>query len=223
MLVPEKSLLDYLPGFIGWKDANRHYFGANKALLIMKGLIETEEITGKTDEELTPWSIEDNQMYQQQDLCVLNGDKVSMAHIDAITNEVFLLQKCPLTDHNNNVTGLIYQCHPYQKSEVIRMLRQLDAKFNLGSNHYTLNNRRNKYELTNREHECVFLLLRGKSAKEIGTLLSLSKRTVESYIENIKNKMNCKNKAEILVEAVLSGYHTHLPENLNQAAIIKLL
>ncbi|HGC5940925.1 TPA: LuxR C-terminal-related transcriptional regulator [Legionella pneumophila] len=54
-------------------------------------------------------------------------------------------------------------------------------------------------------------------------MLSLSKRTVESYIENIKNKMDCRNKAEILVKAVLNGYHNHISERLNQAAVIKSL
>lgn len=221
MLIPETSLLDYLPGLIGWKDANRHYLGANKALLTIKGFSEAEEIVGKTDEEITPWLVEDNLMYQQQDLHVLKGEKISMAHIDVKTNEIFLLQKYPLTDHSTNVTGLIYQCHPAHKSEVISMLKQLDTQLNINANHYTLNNHQNKYQLTHRECECVFLLIRGKSAKEIGAILALSKRTVESYVENIKNKMNCKNKAEILVEAVLSGYHTYLPASLNQATIIK--
>jgi DNA-binding CsgD family transcriptional regulator len=223
MLVPEKSLLDHLPGLVGWKDANRHYLGANKALLAMKGFKVAEDIVGKTDEDLTPWLIEDNQIYQQQDLRVLNGDKVSTAHIDAKTNVVYLLEKRPLIGHNNIVTGLIYHCHPCHKNEVFRILKQFDDKLNLSTNHYSLNDHQNKYELTSREYECVFLLIRGKSAKEIGALLSLSKRTIESYIENIKNKMDCKNKAEILVKAVLSGYHSHLPASLNQAAIIRSL
>ena len=121
------------------------------------------------------------------------------------------------------MTGLIYHCLPRHKDEVFRLLKQFDEKLNFNSSHYTLNNHQNKYELTNREYECVFLLIRGKSAKEIGVLLSISPRTVESYIENIKNKMDCKNKAEILVKAVLNGYHTYIPASLNQAAIIKSL
>lgn len=223
MLFPEISLLDHLPVYIGWKDLNRHYLGANKALLDFKGFSDVEEVAGKTDEELSPWSIEENKIFQQQDLCVLNGEKVSTVHLDSKTSEVFLLEKCPLTDQNNKVTGLIYYCRPCHKNEVFRMLRQFDDKLHLSTHHYTLNDNENKYELTNRECECVFLLIRGKSAKEIGALLSLSKRTIESYIENIKNKMDCKNKAEILVKAVLNGYHNHIPARLNQAAIIKSL
>ncbi len=51
--------------------------------------------------------------------------------------------------------------------------------------------------LSPRERECVKLLLKGKSAKESGRILGLSFRTVEHYIENIKNKFNCQYKNEI--------------------------
>jgi DNA-binding CsgD family transcriptional regulator len=119
--------------------------------------------------------------------------------------------------------GLIYYCRPCDKNAVFRVLKQLDESLQLSSTHYTLGDNANKYKLTIRECECVFLLIRGKSAKEIGALLSLSKRTIESYIENIKNKMDCKNKADILVKAVLNGYHNHIPARLNQDAIIKSL
>ena len=223
MLFPEKSLLDHLPGMIGWKDVNRHYVGANKALLAVKGVSDVYEIAGKTDEDLAPGSIEENEIYQQQDLRVLNGSEISTVHFDMKNNEVFLLDKRPLMDQNNVVTGLIYHCHPYHQGEIFRMLRQFDEKLHLHTQHYTLQDHHNKYELTNREFECVFLLVRGKSAREIGVLLSLSKRTVESYIENIKNKMDCQNKAQVLVKAVLNGYHTYIPASLNRAAVIKAL
>lgn len=220
---PEKSLLDHLSGHIGWKDLNRHYLGANKALLESKGLSHVEEIAGKTDEEISPSSIEENKIFQQQDLCVLNGEKLSTVHFNLKNSEIFQLEKSPLIDHNNMITGLIYYCRPCNKNEVFRMLKKLDDDLQLNTLHYMLNDNRNKYALTNRECECIFLLIRGKTAKEIGALLSLSKRTVESYIENIRNKMNCKNKSEILVKAVLNGYHNYIPARLNQAAFIKSL
>lgn len=223
MLVPELSLLDHLPGYIGWKDLNLHYLGVNKALLELKGFNDVDEIAGKSDDDLSPSSIEENRLFQQQDLRVLSGKKISTIHFDQKTTEMFLLEKCPLTDTNNNITGLIYYCRPCPKNEGFMQLRQFDEQVHLNTPHYSLNNNENKYKLTDREYECVFLLIRGKSAKEIGTLLSLSKRTIESYLENIKNKMDCKNKAEILVKAVLSGYHNHIPARLNQASILKSL
>lgn len=223
MLITEISLLDHLPGFIGWKDLSRHYIGANKSLLQLKGFSEVDEMAGKTDEELSPDSIEENNLFFQQDMHVLNGEKVSTVHLDSQTGDFFLLEKNPLTDSNNKVTGLIYYCRPYPRNELFRMLRTVDDTLDFSTHHYMLTDNENKFELSSRERECLFLLVRGKSAKEIGALLCLSKRTIESYIENIKNKMNCRNKAEILVAAILNGYHRYVPARLNQWAIIKSL
>lgn len=52
--------------------------------------------------------------------------------------------------------------------------------------------------LTSREKECLKRLTEDKSAKEIALALQLSHRTVEFYLENIKNKLDCTNKQELL-------------------------
>lgn len=51
--------------------------------------------------------------------------------------------------------------------------------------------------LSQREKECLMMLLQGKSAKETGVLLELSSRTVESYLENTKNKLCCFSKQDL--------------------------
>ncbi len=52
--------------------------------------------------------------------------------------------------------------------------------------------------LSKREKECLILYLQGETARSIGAYLSLSHRTVEDYLENIKNKLNCFDKTELL-------------------------
>lgn len=53
-------------------------------------------------------------------------------------------------------------------------------------------------KLSHRQLQCAELLVRGKSCKEIAESLSLSPRTVEAYLVNIRIKMSCKNKAELI-------------------------
>lgn len=53
-------------------------------------------------------------------------------------------------------------------------------------------------ELSHREKEVLFLVSRGLYAAQIAEHLVLSKRTVEHYIENIKNKIKCYSKAELI-------------------------
>ncbi len=52
-----------------------------------------------------------------------------------------------------------------------------------------------------RERECLKWLLEEKSAKETAAILKLSSRTIEFYFENIKNKLCCWNKQELLKRA----------------------
>ena len=51
--------------------------------------------------------------------------------------------------------------------------------------------------LSQREKECLKLMIRGNTAKQIAHLLHLSPRTVESYFENMKNKLSCFSKQEL--------------------------
>jgi DNA-binding CsgD family transcriptional regulator len=56
-------------------------------------------------------------------------------------------------------------------------------------------------QLSARERQCLKLLIESKSAKETAALLGLSRRTVEFYFENIKDKLSCWSKQEVLIIA----------------------
>lgn len=59
-----------------------------------------------------------------------------------------------------------------------------------------------KQYISKREIECLFYLMRGKSARETGLQLNLSHRTVEYYLNSLKDKLYCTKKSEI-IEKVL--------------------
>jgi len=54
------------------------------------------------------------------------------------------------------------------------------------------------YHLTKREIECANLLAEGRSYKEIARAYGLSPRTVEEHSYNIRSKLGCKNKSELI-------------------------
>jgi len=56
----------------------------------------------------------------------------------------------------------------------------------------------NNLHLSKREAECVFFLLRGLTIKKVAYTLDLSPRTVEFYLKNVKHKLACKKKNEVL-------------------------
>ena len=60
--------------------------------------------------------------------------------------------------------------------------------------------------LSKRQSQCLYHVLRGKSAVAIAKILGLSPKTVEYYIDEIKNKMRCQNKSELIEKSVERGY-----------------
>lgn len=52
--------------------------------------------------------------------------------------------------------------------------------------------------LSKRESECLHLIIRGKSARQLGCILGISQRTVEGYLNNIKSKFGVSSKAELI-------------------------
>lgn len=52
------------------------------------------------------------------------------------------------------------------------------------------------------EIKCIRLLVIGKTIKLMGAHLGLSPKTVEHYVENIKNKLNVKSKSELIGKLV---------------------
>jgi DNA-binding CsgD family transcriptional regulator len=61
-------------------------------------------------------------------------------------------------------------------------------------------------KLSSRELECIFLYHKGKTAKETARALNISQRTVETYFENIKNKLNCYSKDQVVNFLVEEGF-----------------
>ena len=62
----------------------------------------------------------------------------------------------------------------------------------------------NQY-LTRREFEVLKYVILGYSAKKIGNLLQISSRTVEGYVDKLKEKLGCSGRGEISFIAIKSG------------------
>lgn len=67
---------------------------------------------------------------------------------------------------------------------------------------YIINDNQTKIKISNKEKEIIKLLLIGYSANKISEKLYRSKRTIETHIDNLKNKFNCDSKHELLSKLI---------------------
>ena len=59
--------------------------------------------------------------------------------------------------------------------------------------------------LTDRETQVVRLVGSGRSAKQIAIVLGITPKTVESYVEHARLKLNAVNRSQLMVRAALLG------------------
>lgn len=72
--------------------------------------------------------------------------------------------------------------------------RNLPKKFK----HYRLGSGHGDTYFTRREADIMLLLLRGETYQAIAKQFELSKRTVEFYVTNMKMKLKCRYKRELV-------------------------
>ncbi len=69
---------------------------------------------------------------------------------------------------------------------------------------YVIHNQK-AVKLTQREQECLALLVKGLSAKKSAKLLDISHRTVEAHLAKVKQKAHCRTQLELLSKVRKQG------------------
>lgn len=116
--------------------------------------------------------------------------------------------KMPWYNINNEIIGLfgfsIFLGRQQPIGESLSLIAELGF-LNLANNslpkkniEYCFHNNDILSKLSLREQQCLKYFIKGKTAKETANLIGLSYRTVESYFVNIKKKLGCQYKRDLL-------------------------
>lgn len=216
------DIIEQLPGYIGWKDKNGYYYGCNNNLASVHRLPSPEKIIGLKDADLFDYKDEFLSLYQDNDRIALSGKivKAIVPSTEPYDGSLFNLTKKPLLDRENNIIGVLFHCIEHVKPTIVTQLLQTDKKYcakEFLPKQYRTNQDENPLHLTTRELESLFCILRGKTAKQTAAILNLSKRTIEFYINNIKNKFGCDSKSDLLMMAIRMGYMSIIPSLFQQS------
>lgn len=68
---------------------------------------------------------------------------------------------------------------------------------------------RSMVDLTTREHECLALVARGFSNREISTELNITERTVKYHVSNLLQKFDVKGRSQLIVAAAKQNMLTN--------------
>lgn len=123
------------------------------------------------------------------------------------TDVIFMAFKFPWYNSDNKIIGVFGCSLPLSRTDTSYFSRSLTLLHETGLlnktetdllNHTNSSSSINGVVFTQRELNCITLLCRGLTAKQMGKIIGLSHRTVENYIANIKCKLNVSTKVELL-------------------------
>ena len=107
--------------------------------------------------------------------------------------------KMPWYSVENKVIGLFGCCVNLDKNPIADFLTSMTEMglFNIFENKNIDNE---KVFLPKQQKTCAIYLLQGLTNKDVALKMNLSERTIESYIETMKNKFHCSNKTQLILK-----------------------
>lgn len=142
------------------------------------------------------------------------------AHPFATGWHVLMLNRHPLFNVNGENSGLIIyftDMTGFPLFNSFLALHQSDQK-KFGEErqqaHYVLTDAHANLPLTARQREVLFYSIRGNSCKEIGKRLGISYRTVEEHINQVKIRLNCNTKSQVVEQVLDKGFLCYIPERI---------
>ena len=148
------------------------------------------------------------QLTTRNDQLIMKSQQYKILEEEVLRKDDTILQtlsiKFPWYNLENRVIGIFGCCILLDKNPLAYSL-SLIAQLGLLKNIEKQSGAEidNTY-LSKQQLNCAKFLLNGMTSKEIALQLKLSPRTVETYLENLKAKLKCNNKADLLIK--LSRY-----------------
>lgn len=216
-------ILSAVPGFITLQGTEADFLTANQASMQAMGFRSLEQMSGRYPADIKSKFAEiHDELVANNRFIVTQKSRVTSVFSGFVANGdwgLYLGQQQPLSDQNGNIVGVSSQTLDITNTPLANKLAPLflhsknkgDLKITQGV--YSYSSCYEKWELSKRQGECFFWLLHRKSAVEIGHMLGLTKRTVESYIRHIKEKFNVNTVTELLEFAHEQGLQHYIPKH----------
>jgi len=217
-----QTTIAQLPGFLAVVNLDSRCIAINQSAAQAFGYSSIEGALGITPKEMRCKAVESADAFIEQNEQILQYETpltLIDIHTYAKDEKKFLLSnKKPfyLQEKLAGVIGHAAELTSAKLQQICERLIETDKYFYPTScknrsyqiNHYS------HTSLTSREQDCLSYLVRGKTMKQMAHLMRISPRTVESHLINIKEKLHCKTKSDLIEVGILQGYLNLIPESL---------
>ncbi len=191
-----------------WKNKSGQYLGANPVFVRSADGFELDGILGNDDRGLC-WGESEALLMQKNDKKVVDSRQsktvIESAYCYADQQRrLFLSHKTPLRSHKGKIIGVFGVSFILDgKKSTSKTIE--DAGFPAGF--INLNDIQagldvQTYNLTIRQVDCLYYLVKGMTIKQIARELNLSPRTIEHYLDAVKIKLNCISRSELIEKAL---------------------
>ena len=213
-----KGAIFGLPYPAYWKDSDGVYLGESPSCG------DYRVSMGVSQDSAAILGLDDYDIYTREtaDQCRDNDLKVMSSRAPLITEETLVLldgrrvsqlsMKTPIYDDNGKTIGILGQTmkadfgltknaqkfisFPGGESDIDKLKFSMIFSFLFSSE---VSKEKVCYKsLTVREKEVAYCLLKGKSVKGIGRILDLSPRTIESHLDNMRGKLQCYCRSQLV-------------------------
>lgn len=208
------EFLNKIPGAIGFKDKNSTYLGGNQLLATCMGYSSPHDIVGMKDSDIRSEMVIFSEKFVKEDKEVMMKGELQHIDIGRYPNDIFqatLSTKKALLNANQ-VVGTVFS-RVELKFPILKTLIDIVPNITLPQ-YFTVGRQYGKYNLSKRESESLFYLIRGYTAREIAQKLGLSPKTIEYHIEQLKNKLNCSKRSELVEKSIDLGFIYHIPSSI---------
>ena len=184
-----------------WKDKESRFLGCNdiQARLIQTNFGSVDFIGRDCMDLCVP---KEALMLMTNDGEVVKNSNIKL-FAESFYGRECLSLKSQLKDSANNIIGTFGAAFYFDEialAKAVSVINRLNflSQQQLSSVMRCVIANNSNYLLSKREKECVYYILRGMSAKEIGKVLNISHRTVETHIEHIKSKLSCQTRSQVV-------------------------
>jgi DNA-binding CsgD family transcriptional regulator len=201
------KLFQNLPFHIYYKDLDGKYLACNDTQAITLGFRSGVDLLGLTDFDMCAESCARILRMTDQSIIMQEKPRMLIENVMTLNNETFKTFSCklPLRTSTNKISGIFGLSFIINIDELQAGLFKPDACNTSASRTYQ-NLQTGIEQLTQRQEECLFCLVKGMTIKQIANELALSPRTVEHHIESIKNKLRCNSRSELIAKALKQAF-----------------